>query len=159
MNRIAEVHYNVFKNRIEGDSVALMARNSTFSCDIATLSMRGIDRIHVLREGGVAPNSFTGSAVNAQRIVLTFGQYVLRCRQLRASVPDSSIVVEALELHPFAGGKQFFAESKFRSTRYRLVIPQCRGMGADFLGLLQGKIYRLRSAQIDGVEGFLYCCS
>jgi hypothetical protein len=65
------------------------------------------------------------------------------------SVPDSEIVAEAMELHPFVGDDKFFASSKFRKTRFRVVLPQCSVTGADCLGLLQGKTYRASSVKIN----------
>ena len=76
-------------------------------------------------------------------------QYELRCGRLRVSVPDSEILAEALELHPLVGDDKFFAGSKFRRTRFRIVLPQCRVTGADCLGLLQGKTYRARSVKVN----------
>ena len=75
-------------------------------------------------------------------------QYELRCERLRVSGPDSEIVVEALKLHPIRDDEQFFAGSKFRKTRFRLVVPHASVMGLAFLELLQGKMYRTRSADI-----------
>jgi len=83
--------------------------------------------------------------------VLNFrqSQYELRCARLRVSVPDSEILAEALELHPLVDDDKFFAGRKFRRTRFRIVLPQCRLMGADCLGLLQGKTYRVHSVKVD----------
>ena len=146
--RIAGVHYNVFENRIAVDSVALNAMDSTFSCDLASLSVRGIGWMNVLREGGVAPRSLINSALDAQHVVLTFGEYMLLCRELQVSMRDSSILVEALEIHPVADDDQFFAQSKFRKTRFRLAIRQVQVRSADLPALLQGNTYRFRSAAV-----------
>ncbi len=148
--RIAGLHYRMWENRLECDSVALMKIDSTFSCSVARLSVSGIGRVQLLWGGGVAPDNLVSSDMDAEDIVLTFprSQYELRCERLRVSVPDSEIVVDALEFHPLADDEQFFAGSKFRRTRYRLVIPQCSVMGSACLGMLEGKIHCGRTAQI-----------
>ncbi|MCX6120724.1 MAG: hypothetical protein NTX44_03810 [Ignavibacteriales bacterium] len=150
--KIADVHYKVSENSIEVDSITIKAKDSTFSCHIAELSLRGVGWMKVLREGSIAPRCLTNSIVHVQQIVMTFGENTFHCQQLRVSVPDSSIVAEALELHPLVNDEQFFANSKFKRTRCRLVIPQCRVIGADFLGMMQENIYRIHSAHVDSVS-------
>ena len=148
--RIADMNYSVLKNRFGFDSVALSAVDGTFSSNMGPFSVSGIGWMHLLWGGSLAPNDFANSVVDAQDIVLNFpqSQYELRCGLLRVSVPDSEIVVEALKLHPSGDDEQFFAGSKFRRTRFRLVVPHARVMGLACLELLQGKNYRARSVQI-----------
>jgi hypothetical protein len=57
-----------------------------------------------------------------------------------------------MELHPLVDDEQLFAGSKFRFTRFRLVAPQFKVMGADLLGLLQGTTYRFHSVLVDGAN-------
>jgi len=148
--RIADMHYSFFKNRFGFDSVALSAVDSTFSGTMGPISVSGIGWMHLLWGGSLAPNDFGTSVVEAQDIVLNLprAQYEARCGLLRVSVPDSEIVAEALNLHPSGDDEQFFAESKFRRTRFRLVVTRARVMGLACLELLEGKSYRGRSAQI-----------
>jgi hypothetical protein len=56
-----------------------------------------------------------------------------------------------LKLHPLGSDDEFFAGSKFRQTRFRLVLPNARVSGLASLDLLQGKMYRTRSAHINDV--------
>jgi len=148
--RVGGVHYNISENRIGFDSLALTTMDSTLSCTIAAYSVNGIDWLELLWTRDLAPTAFTGTVLNAHEIVVYFlkDQYELRCGSLRASVPDSEIVVDALELHPLGDDEQFFAGSKFRKTRFRLRVPNARVMGLACLELLQGKIYRTRSAHM-----------
>ena len=149
--RIAGVHYNIWENRIGCDGIALTSIDSTFSCSIGKFSVSGIAWLQILWRGDIASKDLNGSVADAREIVLTFRQpqYELRCGRLRVSVPDSEILAEALELHPLVGDDKFFASSKFRRTRFRIVLPQCRVTGADCRGLLQGKIYRARSVKVN----------
>src|SRR4030066_188993 len=43
--RIAGVHYNIWKNRIGCDLIALTSTDSTFSCSIAKFSVSGVERV------------------------------------------------------------------------------------------------------------------
>ncbi len=153
--RIGNMNYSVLKNRFGFDSVTLNAVDSTFSGNIGPFSMRGIGWIQLLWGGSLAPDDFASTVVDAQDIELNFpqAQYKLRCRLLRVSVPDSEIVVDTLTFHPLSDDEQFFAGSEFRKTRFRLIVSYARVMGFAGLELLQGKIYRTRSAKIH--EAFL----
>jgi len=148
--RIADMNYSVVKNRVGFDSVVLSAVDSTFSSTIGPFSVSGIGWMHLLWGGSLAPNDFANSVIDAHDIVLNFPQeqYELRCGFLRVSVPDSEVAVEGLKLHPPGEDEQFFAGSKFRKTRFRLVVPHARVMGVACLELLEGKNYRARSAHI-----------
>ena len=152
--RIADVHYNIWENRIGCDSITLTSIDSTFSCSIAKFSVSGIGWVRVLWQGDIVSKCLNGSVAEARKIVLNFrqSQYELRCAWLRISVPDSEILAEALELRPLVEDDKFFADSKFRRTRFRIVLPQCRVTGADCLGLLQGKIYRARSVKVNNAS-------
>ena len=151
--QIGGLHYNIGENRIAFDSVALATKDSTLTVGIAAYSLSGIGWLDLLWARGFVPNSLTGTTLDAHGIVVRFPkeQYEVRCRLLRISVPDSEVVVDSLKLHPLGTDNEFFAGSKFRRTRFRLVIPKARVMGLASLDLLQGKAYRTRSAHINDV--------
>ena len=148
--RIADMQYSVVRNRFGFDSVALSSADSTFSCTVGPFSVSGISWMHLLWGGKIGTKDFADADLDAHDIELNFPQeqYALRCGLLRMSLPDSEIVVEALKLHPSGDDEQFFAGSKFRRTRLRLVVPHARVMGLACLELLEGKNYRTRSAHI-----------
>jgi hypothetical protein len=149
--RIAGVHYNIWENRIGCDDISLTSIDSTFSCSIGKFSVSGIDWLQILWQGDLASNGLNGSVADAQEIVLNFrqSQYELRCGRLHVSVPASEILAEAVELHPVVGDDRFFASSKFRRTRFRIALPQCKVTGADCRGLLQGKTYSAHLVQVN----------
>lgn len=151
--RIGDMHYNIGENRIGFDSVALTSRDSSLSCTIAAYSASGTDWLELLWARGFAPDGFTSAVLDAQQIVVNFpkASYELRCEQLRVSVPDSEMVVEALTLHPSGDDDQFFAMSKFRKARFRLVVPHVRITGMAGLEVLQGMMYSPCTAEIRDV--------
>ncbi len=150
---IAGVNFNVLKNRIECDSISLTKNNSSFSCKIGTFSLYGIGWIKLLREKNFSPKSIADAALNAKGIVLNFKQSKnqILCGRLHLSVPDSEIVADSVEFHPLITDEQFFAESKFRNTRYRFVIPKIIVSGLEYSRLLDGNNYRARSINIRNV--------
>ncbi|MGD1045144.1 MAG: hypothetical protein ABR936_07440 [Bacteroidota bacterium] len=148
--RIADMNYNVLKNKFGFDSVALRAVDGTFSNQMGQFSVGGIHWLHLLWGGSLAPNDFANSIVEAQDIMLnlTKSRYKFLCKRLRVSVPDSEIVAESLKVHPLVDDDEFFRESNFRRTRLSIVTPQISVMGLACLDLLQGKSYRARSVHI-----------
>jgi hypothetical protein len=147
---IANVNYNFLKNRIECDSVSLVKTDSTFSCTLNAISLSGISWIKLFREKDSSSNAIANSVLAAEGIVLNFkqSQYQIRCGRLRLSVPDSEIVADSLEINPLINDEQFFAESKFRTTRYRLAISKISANGLVFSRLLYGSNYAVRSIYI-----------
>lgn len=142
--RIAAMTYSPLKNRFGFDSVALSGAGGPFSSTIGSLSVSGIDWIHLLWGGTLAPADFAGSVVSAQDIVLNFteAQYVLRCEFIRVSVPDSEIRADALTFLPALDDQHFFAESRFRKTRFNLATQQVRLTGVACLEALARKHFR-----------------
>jgi hypothetical protein len=149
--QIAGMHYNIWENRIACAGISITSVDSTFSCSIGKLSVSGIAWLPILWQGVTSSKGTNDLVADGREIVLNFrrSQYELRCGRLRVSVPHSEVLVEAVELHPLVGDDRFFASSKFRRTRFQIVIPQCRVTGADCRGLLQGKTYRAHSVKVN----------
>jgi hypothetical protein len=74
----------------------------------------------------------------------------MRCARLRASVPGSELIADAAELRTLVRDEDFFAASEFRTTRFHVVVPECRVLGLAYGELLQGKSYRARSIHFSG---------
>ena len=148
--RVADMNYSVRENSFRFDSVALSAADSTLTSTVATLSVSGISWVHLLWGGSLAPHNFDNAVVDAQDIAVSFPQshYELRCGQLRASVADSEVVANALELHPGVDDADFFVDSRFRNTRFKFTTQQCRLAGVAFLAALNRKTYRARSVHV-----------
>ncbi len=150
---IARVNFNVLNNRVECDSITLTKKDSAFSSKIGTFSLYGIGWIKLLREKKFSSKTISEAVLNAKGIVLNFkqSQNQILCGSLHLSVPDSEIVADSVEFHPLITDEQFFSESKFRSTRYRFVIPKIIVSGLEYSRLLDGNNYRTRSITIRNV--------
>lgn len=147
---ISDLHFKILENRIEFDSIALNSSDSAFSCSIDRSSLRGIGWLQLIWKGALVPDALASSITEAQEIVLKFrkSQYEVRCGRLIVSLHDSEILANDLEVHPLVDDNQFFDESNYRKTMFRMVLPQLKVSGLACLGLLQGKIYQARFIQI-----------
>jgi len=148
--RLAGVHYNVWRNRVGFDRIAINSNDSAFSCIIGKFSVDGISWLAILRHEDIASQGLKGSVANAREITLNFRRtgYELLCKRLRVSLSDSAISADHLEFHPLRNDANFFSSSAFRRTRFRINLPHCTAIGADCLGLLQGKAYCARSVNL-----------
>lgn len=149
--RIDGMNYGVLQNRFGCDSVVVNATDGTATLTVSSFSVSGIAWAHLLWGGELAIPDFSGAAGEAREIVLTLqqSQYELRCERLRLSIPDSTMVVDSLEVHPLGDDEEFFRGSRFRRTRFDLVAPRSTVLGLACLDLFQGRNYRLRSARVD----------
>jgi hypothetical protein len=151
--KIADVNFSILKNRVECNSISFTRIDSTFTGRINSFSLGGIDWVKLLREKIFSAACINKATLDAEGIVLNFKQlqYQIQCRQLRLSIADSAIIAYSLEYHPLITDEQFFAESKFRNTRYRLIIPKISVNGLAFSRLLYGDIYHARSINVRDV--------
>jgi hypothetical protein len=135
---LGDMHYNVWKNRLECDSITL--KTSDFTCRAATFSLSGIGLIKILRQSDFTPNTLANSEINALNIVFDFrkSRNELRLGILHISVPDSEIVIDSIKYYSLIDDELFFSKSEFRQTRFLFDIPQVQIMGLDCPALLQG---------------------
>jgi hypothetical protein len=63
-------------------------------------------------------------------------------------VPDSELIAEGVELRSLVEDEAFFAAKKYRTTRFRVVVPECRVSGLAYGELLRGTSYRAKSIQV-----------
>jgi len=151
--RFGNLHYSVWKNRLECDSIVLNASDSTFTSSAASISVGGISWVKILWKRDFALNDLTSSVIDVQKIILNFrkSQDELSIRMLNISVPDSQMVTDSIKYHSLINDEKFFAKSEFRQTRFRFILPQLKIMGLDYLALLQGNTYSARSIEIHNV--------
>ena len=147
---IGDMHYSVLLNRFGFDSIALSAADRTFSSTVGPFSVSGISWLHLLWGGKLGPADFANADLDVHNIDLSFPQshYKLRCGRLRVSVPDSEMTAASINYHSTIDDKQFFANSRFRQTRFRFDVPQIKTTGLNCLELLRGKICAARSIDV-----------
>ena len=140
--RIGELDYAVVANRLVAQSVTLSATNSTLK--VGRISLTGVRWARLLWGTAALADVLAKASLDATNLDVEFPQahYGIRCARLRASVPGSELIAEGTELRPLVGDEAFFAAHDFRTTRFHVVVPECRVLGLAYGELLQGKSYR-----------------
>ena len=143
--RIGELDYAVGANCLVAQSVTLSATNTTLK--IGRISLTGVRWARLLWGTAALADVLAKASLEATNLDVEFPQahYGIRCARLRASVPGSELIAEGTELRTLAGDEEFFAAHDFRTTRFHVIVPECRVLGLAYGELLQGKSYRARS--------------
>jgi hypothetical protein len=146
--RIGELNYALGANRLIARQITVSATNASLEVDQLTLT--GVRWAKLLWGSAAPADVLARASVEATNIVVEFPQayYGFRCERLRASVPDSELIVEGTELQTLVGDEEFFAAHPFRETRYRIVLPECHVLGLAYDELLRGSAYRARSVHL-----------
>jgi hypothetical protein len=143
--RIGQLDYSVGANRLVAQSVTLSATNTTFKA--GRISLMGVRWARLLWGTAALADVLAKASLDATNLDLEFpqAQYGIRCARLRASAPSSELIAEGSELRTLVAEEEFFAAHEFRTTRFHVVVPECRVSGLAYGELLQGKSYRARS--------------
>ncbi|MGD0351079.1 MAG: hypothetical protein ABSB84_12320 [Verrucomicrobiota bacterium] len=148
--RIGELDYAVGANRLVAQSVTLSVTNTTLK--VGRTSLTGVRWARLLWGTAALADVLADASLDATNLDVEFPQahYGIRCARLRASVPGSELIAEGTELRTLVGDEEFFAAHDFRTTRFHVVVPECRVLGLAYGELLQGKSYRARSVHFSG---------
>lgn len=151
--QIGDIHYSVWQNLLECDSVTLKTKDSTFSCNVDSVSISGISWMSILTQNNFNSKTLLSSVIDAQNIVFSFHklQNELSLGMLHISVPDSEMATDSIKYHSLINDEQFFAKSQFRQTRLQFDISQIKIIGFDFESLLQGNTYTARKIYMQDV--------
>jgi len=143
--RIGELDYAVGANRLVARSVTMSAANTTLR--VGPISLTGVRWARLLLGTAAPADVLAEASLEATDLDVEFprARYGIRCARLRASVPSSELIAERIELKPLVGDKTFFAGRNFRTTRFHVVVPECRVSGLAYGELLRGKSYRAGS--------------
>jgi hypothetical protein len=143
--RIGALDYTMGANRLVAHQVVLSATNTTI--EIGQVTLTGVRWARLLWGQAALAEVLDRASLDAANLEVEFPetQYGIRCARLRVSVPDSELIAEGAELQPLVDDEALFAASAFRTTRYRVVLPECRVRGLEYGEALQGKSYRARS--------------
>jgi hypothetical protein len=145
--RIGKLDYSLGANCLTAQSVTLSDGNATLK--IGRLSLTGV-RWHRFFWGTASPSDVLAKAsLDATNLEVEFprARYGIRCARLRASAPGAELVAEGTELRTLAGDEEFFAAHDYRTTRFHVVLPECRVSGLDCGALMEGKSCLARSVQ------------
>jgi len=142
---IGALRYTASVNRLVAESVTLSTTNTLVKT--GRISMTGIRWARFLWGKAALADVLAKASFDATNLHVELIQegYVIRCAQLRASVPGAELIAEGTEFQPLEGDETFFAAHAFREARFRVVLPECRVLGLAYGDLLQGKSYRAGS--------------
>jgi hypothetical protein len=143
--RIGELNYLVSANCLIAQFVTIRTTNTTLKID--RISLAGVRWARLLWGNAALATVLAKASLDATNLDVEFPEtrYGIHCARLRASVPDSELIAEGTELRTLVGDEEFFAAHDFRTTRFHVVVPECRVLGLAYDELLQGKSYRARS--------------
>ena len=143
--QIGELAYSIGGNRLVADSVTLSSPGST--CKVGWISLTGVHWGKLIWGTAEQPEILAMASLEATNLDVKFpqAQYGIRFARLRASVPDSELIGEGAELISLLPDEALFAATKFRTTRYHLVVPIVKVSGLAYGDLLQGTAYRASS--------------
>jgi len=142
---LGELHYSLVANRLVAQSAALTASNVTLTA--GSFSLTGVHWRRAIWQSAPLAEVLADTTLEATNFAVEFPQanYGIRCARLRLAAPDSEFMMQGAELRTLIGDEEFFAASKFRTTRFHLSIPECRAAGLRYRELLQGTAYRAGS--------------
>jgi hypothetical protein len=143
--RIGELDYALGANRLIAHRVTVSGPNTTLEID--RLTLMGIRWGRLLWGSHTLADVLARASLEARNLEVKFPEahYEIRCTRLSASVPDSELITVGTELRPVIGDEELFAAGGHRTTRYHVVLPECRILGLAFREALEGKSYRARS--------------
>ncbi len=145
--QIGQLEYTLSDNRLVAQSVTLSATNSTIKAD--RISLLGVRWATLIWGTAELADVLAKTSLDASNLDLEFPQahYGIRCARLRSLAPESELIAERAELRPFIYDEAFFAAHDFRTTRFHVVVPECRVFGLEYVELFAAKSCRARSVQ------------
>ena len=140
--RIGKLAYAVGVNRLVAQSLALRTPSTTL--EAGRISLTGVGWAQLLWGRAALADVLAEASLEATNLEVDFPQalFGIRCARLRASAPGSELIAEGTELRALVGDEEFFAAHEYRTTRFHVVIPECRVLGLAYGELLRGKSYR-----------------
>lgn len=148
--RIGNMHYNIWKNQLRCDSVVLQTADTLFACSVTSLSLSRIAWLKLLWRKDSASNTLAGSVLDAENIFLHFrpSQNELHIGTVHLSAPDSEMIIDSIRYYSLQVDEEFFAQSRFRQTRFRFDIPRIRIRSLNCFDVLHDNVYKAGSIDI-----------
>ena len=140
--RIGALTYALGANRLVAETIRLNSPGSELGVDRVELAGVRWARLFL---GRTAPTEvFAKASLEASGLgaAFTHAPYRISTKRLRASVPGSELSAEGIELRPTLNDEALFSRDAFRMTRYHVVIPECRILGAAFAAWIQTGAFR-----------------
>jgi hypothetical protein len=149
---IGVLDYAAGVDRLFAQSVTLRATNAVIR--IERISLTGVAWARLLWGNAALVDVLAEASLEATNLDAEFPQshYGMRCARLQASVPGSELSAAGTEFRTLVGDEEFFSAHEFRTTRFHVVLPECRVLGLVYGELFRGKSYRATSVHFDGLS-------
>jgi hypothetical protein len=146
--RIGALDYSLGANRLTAQTVTLDTPSATLAVGRVTLA--GVRWVRLLLGRSAPAEVFAKASLDATGLGMEFthAHYRIRTARLRGSVPGGELVAEGTELRPLLGDEALFAADAFRTTRFHVVVPECRVMGWAFAEWIQAGAFRAREVHV-----------
>ena len=143
--KIGELDYTIGANRLIAKSVNIDATNFNFKA--GQIKLEGVKWLRLLWGKPTLADLLAKADLDAANLDMEFplAHYGISSTRLRASVPSSELTIEGTELRLLIGDGAYLAEHTFRTTRYHIVIPECKVSGLEYDELFHGKSYQAKS--------------
>jgi hypothetical protein len=98
------------------------------------------------------PEALVNASLDSEQLELQLAKsfYRLRCARLFASVAGSEVIATGAQLSPNVEDEVFFSAQPFRTTRFELLLPECRVAGLKFRDLFQDGSFGVASIRLSG---------
>lgn len=146
--RIGALAYALGANRLVAETIRLNSPGSELAVDRVELAGVRWARLFL---GRTAPAEvFAKASFEATGLAAAFTRdpYRISTKRLRASVAGSELSAEGIEFRPTLNDEALFSRDAFRMTRYHVVIPECRILGAAFAAWIQTGAFRAREVRL-----------
>jgi hypothetical protein len=139
------VHYSVWQNLLECDSLVLYSKDTTTSGSMTALAIGGVAWFNVLRDREISLSALAEATLEAHGIAMHFlpSHNEIRFERLQVRIADSTVALESVNIFSSLEQEQFFAGSPIRQTWFRTDLPSVRLERCDFQALFQGNSYDL----------------
>ncbi|MHB8053808.1 MAG: hypothetical protein ACYDH3_00940 [Candidatus Aminicenantales bacterium] len=146
--QIGDLDYSIKANRLILQSGAIRAPDMNIK--VGRISLTGVRWVRLLWGKAALTDVLAKSGLEATNVDVEFprARYGIRSERIRVSEPGSELIAEQMELRPLVGDEAFFAAHDFRTTRFHVIVPECRMSGLAYGELLQGKSYRAKSIHL-----------
>ncbi|MGA2091674.1 MAG: hypothetical protein ABSH12_09485 [Endomicrobiales bacterium] len=146
---VSGLRYNFFKNRFSCKSLVIK-KESGVSCTAGPVSVSGIGWLGLLYSPVNRERAFDGTAVEVNDVYLNGAGYALSCKRLTFSVRDGRIRAVEIDLKTLSNNERFFAARRYRTTRFRLNIPELIISGLDGSKFVDGRSFKAHSIVLNG---------
>jgi hypothetical protein len=137
--QLGRLSYSFSQNRLHIQSVRL--RSVDREILLGPSSFKGVHWLKQVFKTSSLYGVCRDAVIDIEGISLGFpsSSYRFQCAGLRASVPESTLLLEDCQLKPFEEDQAFFAGNPYRMTRFDLIIPRCQVTGLSYASWLEKK--------------------